>query len=120
MNRPRFRAAAATRRAGSSGRRFFWPPTREPPTNQIAATVRVGGSTIYRTRRRFVEANLDGAVDAIRAGKLVPVLEAYERPATPIRLIHVARAQMPLRMRRFLDFAATALRKSLAAIGSGF
>lgn len=29
---------------------------------QIAATVRVSGSTIYRTRRRFVEANLEGAL----------------------------------------------------------
>jgi transposase len=30
--------------------------------DQIAATVRVSGSTIYRTRRRFVEANLEGAL----------------------------------------------------------
>lgn len=28
----------------------------------IAATVKVSGSTIYRTRRRFVEANLEGAL----------------------------------------------------------
>lgn len=30
--------------------------------DQIAVTVRVSGSTIYRTRRRFVEANLEGAL----------------------------------------------------------
>ena len=30
--------------------------------DQIAATVRVSGSTIYRTKRRFVEANLEGAL----------------------------------------------------------
>src|SRR6202795_4722460 len=29
---------------------------------QIAATVRVSGSTIYRTKRRFVEGNLEGAL----------------------------------------------------------
>jgi transposase len=29
---------------------------------QIATTLRVSGSTIYRTRRRFVEANLEGAL----------------------------------------------------------
>jgi transposase len=29
---------------------------------QIAATLRVSGSTIYRTKRRFVEANLEGAL----------------------------------------------------------
>ncbi len=28
----------------------------------IAATLKVSGSTIYRTRRRFVEANLEGAL----------------------------------------------------------
>jgi hypothetical protein len=28
----------------------------------IASTVKVSGSTIYRTRRRFVEANLEGAL----------------------------------------------------------
>jgi hypothetical protein len=31
-----------------------------PPV--IAATLKVSGSTIYRTRRRFVEANLEGAL----------------------------------------------------------
>src|SRR5882762_3973554 len=30
--------------------------------DQIAATLRVSGSTIYRTKRRFVEANLEGAL----------------------------------------------------------
>jgi transposase len=30
--------------------------------DQIATTVRVSGSTIYRTKRRFVEANLEGAL----------------------------------------------------------
>jgi transposase len=35
----------------------------------IAATLRVGGSTIYRTKRRFVEANLEGALsEEPRAG----------------------------------------------------
>src|SRR5258708_31207868 len=29
---------------------------------QIARTLRVSGSTIYRTKRRFVEANLEGAL----------------------------------------------------------
>ena len=29
----------------------------------IAASVVVGGSTVYRTKRRFVEGNLDGALN---------------------------------------------------------
>src|SRR6266436_1524883 len=36
---------------------------------QIAATLKVSGSTIYRTKRRFVEANLEGALsEEPRAG----------------------------------------------------
>lgn len=55
--------------------------------------------------------------DAIKAGKLALVLEAYEPEPAPIHLVHVPRGQMPLKMRRFLDFAAPRLRKSLAGIG---
>lgn len=32
------------------------------PDDEIAETVGVGGSTVYRTKRRFVEANLEGAL----------------------------------------------------------
>jgi DNA-binding transcriptional LysR family regulator len=66
----------------------------------------------------FVRLRYYHAFGAIRAGQLVLVLEAYEPAPTPIHLIHVPRAQMPLKMRRFLDFAAPGLRKSLAAMGS--
>ncbi|TCR87656.1 helix-turn-helix domain-containing protein, partial [Rhizobium sp. BK376] len=37
----------------------------------IAATLNVSGSTIYRTKRRFVEANLDGALSEARGVKAV-------------------------------------------------
>jgi transposase len=33
----------------------------------IAATLKVSGSTIYRTKRCFVEANLEGALSRSRA-----------------------------------------------------
>jgi len=58
-------------------------------------------------------------VDAIRAGTLILVLAAYEPEPAPVHLLHIPRGQMPLKMRRFLDFAAPRLRASLAAIGSG-
>jgi DNA-binding transcriptional LysR family regulator len=58
------------------------------------------------------------AFDAIQAGKLVLVLERYEPEARPIHLVHVPRAQMPLKVRRFLDFATPRLRQAMADIGS--
>lgn len=54
--------------------------------------------------------------DAVQAGKLRVVLERYEPEPAPIHLIYAGRGQMPLKMRRFLDFAAPRLRKTLAAI----
>ncbi len=43
--------------------------------------------------------------DAVKAGKLQIVLEPFEPAPAPVSLIHAARGQMPLKMRRFLDFA---------------
>jgi DNA-binding transcriptional LysR family regulator len=57
-------------------------------------------------------------VDAVEAGRLRIVLEKYEPEPVPIHLIHATHGQMPLKMRRFLDFAAPRLRKALAKIGS--
>ena len=57
-------------------------------------------------------------VNAVRAKKLKIILAKYESEPAPIHLVHTTRGQMPLKMRRFLDFAAPRLRKALAAIGS--
>jgi DNA-binding transcriptional LysR family regulator len=53
---------------------------------------------------------------AVEAGTLEIILEAFEPEPAPINLVHAARGQMPLKMRRFLDFAAPRLRQTL---GSG-
>lgn len=58
-------------------------------------------------------------VRAVRAGGLCLVLEAYEREAPPVHLVHAAQGQMPLKMRRFLDFAAPRLRRVLGEIAGG-
>ena len=58
-------------------------------------------------------------VDAVKAKKLRIVLEKYETEPVPVHLVHATRGQMPLKMRRFLDFAAPRLRKALAKISSG-
>lgn len=51
---------------------------------------------------------------AVQRGDLQIVLAAYEPAPAPIHLVHAARGQMPLKMRRFLDFAAPRLRQALA------
>ncbi|NIF87807.1 LysR family transcriptional regulator [Burkholderia sp. Cy-637] len=58
------------------------------------------------------------AFEAIEAGELEVVLEAYELDPFPVHLMHASRGQMPLKLRRFLDFAAPRLREALAVIAS--
>jgi len=55
---------------------------------------------------------------AQEAGKLKLVLADYEPPPMPVHLVHAERGQMPLKMRRFIDFAAPRLRERLAATQS--
>ena len=58
-------------------------------------------------------------VEAVDAGALRIVLEEFEPDPAPVHLVHASRGQMPLKMRRFLDFAAPRLRKAVGAIGGG-
>lgn len=51
--------------------------------------------------------------EATAAGALQIILEAYEPEPAPINLLHTARGLMPLKMRRFLDFAAPRLRQAM-------
>lgn len=57
--------------------------------------------------------------DALRGGALQPVLAQFEPAPAPVHLVHAARGQMPLKMRRFLDAAAPRLRQVLAQIAAG-
>lgn len=54
--------------------------------------------------------------DAVEAGRLQIILEAFEPAAQPVSILHAARGQMPLKMRRFLDFSVPRLRKSLTRL----
>lgn len=56
--------------------------------------------------------------EAVEHDGLQIVLEAYEPEAAPVHLIRASRGQMPLKMRRFLDFAAPRLRQVLIGINS--
>jgi transposase len=85
--------------ANSSGPRFWWRPTSAAATRrlEIARTVRVSASTVYRTKRRFVEGNLDRALsEEPRPGaerKLTGKEEAL--------LVATARAKPPAGRRRW-------------------
>ena len=52
---------------------------------------------------------------AVAAGKLRLVLQDYEPDPIPVHLMHAGQTILPLKLRRFMEFAASRLRKSLAA-----
>jgi DNA-binding transcriptional LysR family regulator len=54
--------------------------------------------------------------DAVTAGKLQIVLQAFEVDAVPIHLVHASQNLMPLKLRRFIDFAVPRLRESLGRL----
>lgn len=54
--------------------------------------------------------------EPVARGELKIVLENYEPEPAPVHLIHASRGRMPLKMRRFLDFAAPRLRETLRQI----
>jgi DNA-binding transcriptional LysR family regulator len=54
--------------------------------------------------------------EAVAARALRIVLEPYEVEPAPVSLLHATRGHMPLKLRRFLDFAAPRLRKTLTKI----
>lgn len=58
------------------------------------------------------------AAEAVARGELQIFLEAYEPEPVPVHLVHASRGQMPLKMRRFLDFAAPRLKQAINGIGS--
>lgn len=57
-------------------------------------------------------------IDAVERGALQILFAAYEPEPAPVHLVHALRGQMPLKMRRFLDFAAPRLRQTLNAMTS--
>jgi DNA-binding transcriptional LysR family regulator len=54
------------------------------------------------------------AHDAIRARRLVPLLESYAPAPTPLHMVHVGGSHLPPRTRAFLDFVHPRLVRALA------
>lgn len=91
-------------------------------------------STIAELSRLLVsspDAAVDAAIDsigatvvlehdadaAIKSGKLTGILQKYEVEPIPVHLVHLTRNNMPLKLRRFIDFAVPKLREALAEFG---
>jgi hypothetical protein len=45
------------------------------------------------------------------------LLKEFELDPVPVHMIHVSRNLMPIKLRRFIEFAAPKLRESLAPFG---
>lgn len=57
--------------------------------------------------------------DAIRAGRLVPVLDAHAPPPVPVHVVHPGSRLVSPKLRAFVDFAAPRLRETLERRGLG-
>jgi DNA-binding transcriptional LysR family regulator len=55
--------------------------------------------------------------EAVRAGSLEVILNEFEIEPVPVHMIHVSRSLMPVKLRRFIDFAVPKLRDSLSDFG---
>ena len=56
------------------------------------------------------------ALDGLRHGELRLLLENVEPDPAPVHLLYTARDLAPLKLRKFIDFAAPALRQALLRI----
>jgi DNA-binding transcriptional LysR family regulator len=53
------------------------------------------------------------AAEAEQSGRLKVILSLFEPEPAPVHLVHVARTQMPVKLRSFIDFAGPRLRGAL-------
>lgn len=98
------------------------------------AFLREEGEVVVKPRERLrvntAEAAVDAAVaglgltrvlsyqvaDAVRAGRLLVVLERFEPKPWAVSLVHAGQNPMPRKLRAFLDFAAPRLAERLAGV----
>jgi DNA-binding transcriptional LysR family regulator len=99
---------------------------RHPDSNEILTV-----SDVPRLLVSSPDAAADAAVDgvgatlllehdvaeAVRARKLRYILQQFEVDPIPVHLVHLSRGMMPVKLRRFIDFAAPKLREALADFG---
>lgn len=80
-------------------------------TTEAAAQAAVAGVGVVRLLHYHV-------ADALASGALRIVLDAFEPHPVPVHLLHASRGQMPVKMRRFIDFAVPRLRDQLTELSA--
>jgi DNA-binding transcriptional LysR family regulator len=55
--------------------------------------------------------------EAVKAGKLQYILQAFEVEPIPVHVVYLSRTAMPAKLRRFIDYAVPQLRELLAEFG---
>ena len=63
-----------------------------------------------------VQASSYQAAEAVRDGRLLPVLRSFEAAPTPVSLVYPSKRLVPLKLRAFLDFAAPRLSARLEEV----
>jgi DNA-binding transcriptional LysR family regulator len=99
---------------------------RSPDTGQIFTATGVQ-RLLVSSPDAAVDAAIDGigatlvlehdAADAVNAGKLRYIVQEFEVEPIPVHLVHISRNMMPVKLRRFIDFAVPKLREALADFG---
>jgi hypothetical protein len=67
-----------------------------------------------RDDRESLEAMVTVVMPSLSQGKIGVVLHDYQSEPIPVHLVHAEQTLIPLKMRRFMEFGASRLRKSLA------
>ncbi|MEQ8815365.1 MAG: LysR family transcriptional regulator [Thalassobaculum sp.] len=96
-------------RAGGGGGETVRPPMRLLVNNaDVAVEAAIAGRGITRVLSYQ-------AAEAVRDGRLVVLLPAFEPPPIPVQIVHLEGRRAAARVRAFVDFAAERLRAVLGA-----
>ena len=97
-----------------------WRSGTAPPQKAMPMRSRL----IVNTAEAAIDAAIDGlgvtrvlsyqAAQAIKAGRLVPLLQDFEPAPWPVHLLYEPRALIPQKLRAFLDFAAPRIATGMA------
>ncbi len=94
---------------GGQRRSLAMRPRLVVNTAEAAIDAAVTGAGITRVLSYQVAA-------AVERGQLEPVLQAFELPPSPVRLVHAMRGLAPQKLKAFMDFAAPRLRTRLTVL----
>ena len=93
---------------------------RYPIHTRVATSVAESAVDAAVTGLGLVQATSYQVAGAVKAGRLIRVLERYELPATPVSLVYAQDRLLPLKVRAFLDFVAPRLTAHLLEVASTF